>query len=103
MNAVATKDHLLDLLNEEDDGKRLDHIQQIVVALSLTKGLWAELHYAYKAVEILQRCAVELGCMGMQTAHWKSKKNLEDQRDAANKLADEYHRIQQDYVMGNTH
>ena len=50
--AVETKDHILDLITVEDQKTFLQNAKNVLLALQMQQGLWAELGYAYKGEEI---------------------------------------------------
>lgn len=94
--AVAVKDHLLGLLNSPDDSDtRLENIEIVLTVLENTHGLFGDLNYCYKAVEIAVVARAYLDDMHGHCMHWKRIQRLNTLRDRCFKLEREYYKLQQ--------
>lgn len=92
MSAIATKDHLLSLLNGANDIHELvSACEKITIVLANTLGFWQELRYCYKGKEIAERCVDELNHYMMTCQHHKTLGMLAGHRDTLRALAELYH------------
>ena len=98
--ATQTKDHLLGLLQVENHNEFLENALKVMEAMVLTKGLWAELGYAYKGVDIAvlinDRCVDLLrDCHHAVTIEKINRVLVE-----SNKTHQVFFRLQQEYLHG---
>jgi hypothetical protein len=94
-NAVACKNHLLDLINNANNASELMAVADtITMILTHTEGLWLEADYCYKASEIAQRLVMELASYEVEGLHHATEKKLRTHRLILAKLADRYHKLQ---------
>lgn len=100
MTAVAMKDNLLAMLNVNDNDALLENIPRITSALELTWGLWAELGYAYKGNEILERCIVECNRQLGFCQHHKRVQRLQRIKADAMRVAGIFVAAQHEYLYG---
>jgi hypothetical protein len=99
MSATATKDKLLNLLNEADDTTSLVlACETIATVLDNTEGMWQESNYCYKASEIAGRCVHELDDAILHQNHWKTLQLLRLTRNKMQTLSDRYYALQQEYM-----
>jgi hypothetical protein len=98
MSAVATKDHLLNLIDAAEDEKALIEVldQSIIPVLTHTEGFWVELEYCYKAAEIADRSWTALDGFNVEGIHHTVAKRLEKYKDKMRALGDRYRKLQQD-------
>jgi hypothetical protein len=92
--AVATKDHLLGLLHEPAPDIRLDNIEVVLTVLENTHGLFSDLNYSYKAVEIATMAGQYLSDMLTHCQHYKRINRLVALRDRCGVLQQQYYRLQ---------
>lgn len=98
MSAVATKDHLIKLLNGANDIHELTTVCETVIipVLTHTEGFWIELNYCYKASEIAERAQREVESYLDTCQHHKTHQKLGSLRDKLRKLAESYFKLQHD-------
>lgn len=100
---LETKDRLWDMLSQaRDEDGRWDKIayceqaEKVLFVLDTTQGMFAELRYAYKAMEICERisdvCWEFLG----HCCHAMTIKRVERVRNQALVLVSRFHRLQQE-------
>lgn len=96
-NAQTTKTILFALIDDPIDLYTLfKNCQTIVTILDHTAGLWTELNFAYKAKEIAERAIDALRNWETRTEHHKTLAKIKAQIDTFNRLADNYHQLQQE-------
>lgn len=96
MSALATKDHLLQLINGATNAQELMVVAETVTTVLVhTEGLWLELGYCYKASEIAQRLVTELASHEVDGVHHKTAEKLRTHRLTLARLAERYHTLQQ--------
>jgi len=92
--ATDAKDGLLALLNETNPAKLRENIDIVNCVLGNTVGLWKELNYAYKGMEIAHRI-VKLCDDQLKTCrNWKRERRIREQQQIALMHADTYNRQQ---------
>lgn len=101
--AVATKDHLLNLLNSgQDTEQTLANVTFVLTLLQHTYGLFSDLEYCYKAVEIADRCRTQLDEMLRNCHHYKRIQRIGELRDMAIATASIYYKLQHESMqIGN--
>lgn len=102
MNAVQVNQELRNLIDVEDHKTFIKNCERVLDVLRLTKGMWEELHYAYKAAEIANRVREEAQSRGWNTNHHLQKNALEGIILEANVLAREFRQIQNDQMYGTS-
>lgn len=100
--AIDCKAYLLDLLNERDTETLLVNIDRICLALPLTLGLWVELGYAYKGVDITDRCIDECNRLLAACGHPRRFQRIARLRDRAREVGACFRLAQHEYLFGDT-
>jgi hypothetical protein len=96
MSAVATKDHLIKMLNGANDVHELVTVCETILipVLTQTEGFWIELTYCYKASEIAKRAQDEVERYMDTCQHHKTHEMLAKLRDKLRLLVERYHHLQ---------
>lgn len=96
MSAVATKDHLLSLINSADNASALMEVLEtsIIPVLRHTEGFWIKLGYCYKAAEIADRSYGALDGFINEGVHHARSKRLEAMKDTMRQIGDRYRILQ---------
>lgn len=96
MSCVATKDHLLALINAAVDREAfVDLVKTVIIPIfTHTEGLWIEATYCYKASEILHRCVEQFNTYKTSCGHHLTLQMLDGLRLECVKLEERYHRLQ---------
>ena len=99
MSATETKDHLLGLLQVDDPSERLDNCETVLTVLEHTLGLWSELGYAYKGVDIIERYIYVI-CdeAKQQCGHHKRHERVRRILEKAWKLSPQYRIAQMNHL-----
>lgn len=88
---IETKNRLLALLNK---GATTDEILQnyetVLTVLENTRGLWADLEYTYKAVEILRRIEDDVDGLLREKLKIKTKRKAEFVKFVAIRVQNHY-------------
>ncbi len=92
------KDNMLALLNNTGDSTV--NIELINMILKHTYGLWADLHYCYKAGEITERCIEAIDEM-LKVCHHRARPKLYRIRAECRRIGDEYRKLQNEYMYGS--
>ncbi len=94
--AVETKDHILDLITVEDQKTFLQNAKNVLLALQMQQGLWAELGYAYKGAEIARDIRYRCVNILQDCRHAMTIKSLTSLQEKAAVIQTEFFKLQQE-------
>jgi hypothetical protein len=102
LTAINTAHTLYGVLNEANTAEQIRNaVSTVLTVLEHTHGMWAELHYSYKAQEIAKCCRDRLDEVTAMCSHWKTHEACGKLRQKAIKIEQEYYRLQMDYLHGS--
>lgn len=93
-NAMATKNHLIEKLNEASGDQNtlcVFCVDVLCPVLENTMGLWLELSYGYKAAEIAERAMRSVDSFIVDGLHHKTEKRLTTLRHRLLLLTEQYY------------